>query len=110
MEPLGFYLEGGRALYIIPKYNLFSEDCIKGLIVHETAHAYIYFKSPLFRIIAKFYYKIKFLFSSNQIKRLYYYSHYPHEELYADTLANKWGFKKEIDCLNKERGIENRHP
>ena len=103
MELMGFYIEGHRAIYIIPKHGVFSDECFKGLIAHETAHACIYFTPYIQRMIIKLLYKIKFNFSNNPIHWLYKNSNNSPEELHADSLATRWGFGKEIDQMNKER-------
>ena len=103
MENMAFYIDGGNAIYLIPKHGVFSDECFKGLIAHETAHACIYFTPQIQRIILRWIYKIKFNLSGSYIHWLYKSSNKPYEELHADTLAKKWGFGKEIDQMNKER-------
>lgn len=103
MELMGFYIEGHRAIHIIPKHDVFSDECFKGLIAHETAHACIYFTPLITRKIVKLFYKIKFALSSENVRWLYKSSYDPPEELHADTVAKKWGFSEEIDIMNKER-------
>lgn len=102
-EPLGLYKDGERSLHIIPKQNIFSKYCLKGTIVHETAHACIYFTPYLIKKISRLYYRVKLFLANKYTKILYCSSREPFEELHADSLARKLGFSLEIDELNRER-------
>jgi len=85
-----------RIVYLTRKADIFSEDAIKGLVIHEIAHAYI---GKFSKWYLKLYFWFKFKNIQNILKPLC------SEELYADWLAKKWGFEKEILALNKERTI-----
>ena len=97
-ERLAYFIERGRAIYLVPK-NIFSTEAFMGLLAHEIAHAYIFHSSPIVKLISKLYYKLKFINQSQQIKQRYrLYEKQPEEEYHADCLVCKWGFK---DYQNK---------
>lgn len=100
-ELLGFYMVGTNTINITPKDDgLFSDDALKGTIVHELGHAII---NLTFCLSQKLFYRIKYRLSPEHIKQLYASSNAPSEELHTDSLAISWGFRKEIQAHNKER-------
>jgi len=93
-ECLGYFINGGRAIYLIPK-NIFSDDALVGLMAHELAHAYIFLTSPLKRAVLSFYYRIKIKNESEEVRfrYKYYNEKLKGEEYYADCLVRKWGLE-----------------
>ena len=94
----GFYHVGKGIIDIIPQNPPWSDKATLGLIVHETAHAYI---DKTFCLLQKAFFKYRFKRLSAQEKEFYP----EYQELHANWLAAKWGFAEEIIALDKERVI-----
>jgi len=100
--PYGFYHEGKSLIDIVPEEaNKLSDKAFIGFIVHETAHFSADKTIKPIKILNKWRFKHRFN-SLSQTQQKFYGEP---EEVHVDKLAIKWGFKEEIELLNKERVI-----
>lgn len=102
--PLGFFDRKSKLIDLIPESTWeLSDDALIGVMAHETAHAYIKISNPIIKKIMIMIFTYRFSRLSEEKQKFYIKP----GELYANAVACKWGFHKEIDSVDTERQIKN---
>jgi hypothetical protein len=101
--PMGFFNTASKLIDLIPEETRrLSEEGLRGLIAHEVAHFYIESLFLPIRKLKRFIFLHRFKKLSLDWQKFYREP----EELHADWVAVRWGFKKDIEVMNKERQIK----